>query len=151
MMQEPVHARLACDAARAVGLPFWLGVSCRTIGSNVVSYDFPDVALGDCLEPLLVYEPRAVNVMHTPPAAVLPALAEIKLRWSGPVGAYPESSNAERAAAPSPSRDVVSPPQLAALATQWLAAGARLLGGCCGTTPDHIRALRQLIGDPRNR
>ena len=25
-------------------------------------------------------------------------------------------------------------------------AGARLLGGCCGTSPDHIRAMVQLLG-----
>lgn len=25
--------------------------------------------------------------------------------------------------------------------------GARLLGGCCGTTPEHIRALRQVLGE----
>ncbi|MCQ2430921.1 MAG: homocysteine S-methyltransferase family protein [Clostridia bacterium] len=26
-------------------------------------------------------------------------------------------------------------------------AGARILGGCCGTTPDHIRALRAILAD----
>src|SRR3712207_8055333 len=26
-------------------------------------------------------------------------------------------------------------------------AGARLLGGCCGTTPPHIRALSEALGD----
>ena len=29
MLQETRHAPLACEAARAVGLPVWLGVSCR--------------------------------------------------------------------------------------------------------------------------
>jgi len=33
----------------------------------------------------------------------------------------------------------VSPAQ----AGQWIAAGARLIGGCCGTTPADIRALSQ--------
>lgn len=27
----------------------------------------------------------------------------------------------------------------------WLAAGAQLIGGCCGTTPTYIRALRQML------
>jgi 5-methyltetrahydrofolate--homocysteine methyltransferase len=26
-------------------------------------------------------------------------------------------------------------------------AGARIIGGCCGTTPDHIRAMRQALGE----
>ncbi|MBA2677418.1 MAG: homocysteine S-methyltransferase family protein [Ktedonobacteraceae bacterium] len=29
-------------------------------------------------------------------------------------------------------------------ASEWLASGAQLIGGCCGTTPDYIRALQQL-------
>jgi methionine synthase I (cobalamin-dependent) len=30
---------------------------------------------------------------------------------------------------------------------QWLESGAQVVGGCCGTTPDHIRALRALLAD----
>lgn len=30
-------------------------------------------------------------------------------------------------------------------APRWLAAGAQIIGGCCGTTPAYIRALRQLV------
>jgi S-methylmethionine-dependent homocysteine/selenocysteine methylase len=30
-------------------------------------------------------------------------------------------------------------------APQWLAAGAQIIGGCCGTTPAYIRALRQMV------
>ena len=39
-------------------------------------------------------------------------------------------------------------PESFAAATKALAtAGARILGGCCGTTPDHIAALRAEMGD----
>ena len=31
------------------------------------------------------------------------------------------------------------------MATQMVAAGARIVGGCCGTTPDHTRAMRAAI------
>jgi homocysteine S-methyltransferase len=30
-------------------------------------------------------------------------------------------------------------------AQQWLADGAQIIGGCCGTTPAYIQALRQLV------
>jgi homocysteine S-methyltransferase len=33
-----------------------------------------------------------------------------------------------------------------AQAGQWIAAGARLIGGCCRTTPADIRALSQAFG-----
>jgi homocysteine S-methyltransferase len=35
-----------------------------------------------------------------------------------------------------------------AFARSWLAAGARLIGGCCGTTPAHIARLSELIAQP---
>jgi S-methylmethionine-dependent homocysteine/selenocysteine methylase len=39
----------------------------------------------------------------------------------------------------------VDPADYAALAKDWLALGARLIGGCCGTTASHTAALRRLI------
>jgi homocysteine S-methyltransferase len=42
---------------------------------------------------------------------------------------------------------LASPDYIVAWARRALRAGAHFLGGCCGTTPDHIRALRQVIGD----
>ena len=137
MMQETRHAPLACAAARSVGLPFWLGVSCRHgAGGALVGFDFPLVPLTTCLDALLPFAPAAVAVMHSPVAAVLPALAAIRERWPGPLGAYPEIGDGDPANPHS-----VSATGFAAHAREWHAAGARILGGCCGTTPDHIRAL----------
>lgn len=41
----------------------------------------------------------------------------------------------------------MGPDEFADLARGWLQAGARLLGGCCGTTPAHITALRRVIDE----
>jgi len=41
----------------------------------------------------------------------------------------------------------VSPKMMAASAPELIAKGARLLGGCCGTTPHHIAALAAAIRD----
>jgi 5-methyltetrahydrofolate--homocysteine methyltransferase len=38
-----------------------------------------------------------------------------------------------------------SPGHVAAKAMELLAAGVQIIGGCCGTTPAHIRALRALM------
>ncbi len=38
-----------------------------------------------------------------------------------------------------------SPDYLAALAPDFLRAGARIVGGCCGTTPEHIRQIREAV------
>jgi 5-methyltetrahydrofolate--homocysteine methyltransferase len=39
-----------------------------------------------------------------------------------------------------------TPERFAELLAPLAAEGVRLLGGCCGTTPEHIRALRERIG-----
>src|SRR6266542_2047063 len=39
----------------------------------------------------------------------------------------------------------VSPDRYAEFARTWIALGARLVGGCCGTTPAHTAALRAMV------
>ena len=38
-----------------------------------------------------------------------------------------------------------SPEYMASYARRFIQAGARLVGGCCGTTPDHIRAIKNAV------
>jgi methionine synthase I (cobalamin-dependent)/5,10-methylenetetrahydrofolate reductase len=38
-----------------------------------------------------------------------------------------------------------SPEYMASYARRFIQAGARLVGGCCGTTPDHIRAIKAAV------
>jgi len=136
MMQETRHAPLACAAARAVGLPVWLGVSCRVgAGDALVGFDFPLVPLAATLDALLPFAPDAIAVMHSPIAAVAPALRELRARSGVLLGAYPEIGDG------SVETDTVTPGELAVEARGWIDAGARIVGGCCGTRPAHIRAL----------
>ena len=43
----------------------------------------------------------------------------------------------------------IDPAAFAALARGWRDEGAQLIGGCCGTTPDHIRALVRELADTK--
>src|SRR6266540_1018745 len=38
-----------------------------------------------------------------------------------------------------------SPDYMASYARRFISAGVRLVGGCCGTTPDHIRAIKAAV------
>src|SRR5205085_7215979 len=38
-----------------------------------------------------------------------------------------------------------SPDYMASYARKFINAGVRLVGGCCGTTPDHIRAIKAAV------
>jgi S-methylmethionine-dependent homocysteine/selenocysteine methylase len=136
MMQETRHAPLAREAASSVGLPVWLGVSCRVgAGGALVGFDFPLVPLAATLDALLPSAPDAIAVMHSPISAVAPALQEIRARWRGPLAVYPEIGDGSAAT------DAVTPAELALEARAWIDAGARIIGGCCGTRPAHVRAL----------
>jgi S-methylmethionine-dependent homocysteine/selenocysteine methylase len=147
MLQDDRHARLACEAVRAVGLPFWLGVSCRLgpSGEELVAFDYPHMPFGRVLDALLPYGPAAVAVMHTPTNAVSRALAEVRSRWPSFVGTYPEIDSERECTVPR--AEPLAPQDFTALATMWIDAGASLLGGCCGTTPEHIRALRLMLSE----
>ncbi|HVY66229.1 MAG TPA: homocysteine S-methyltransferase family protein [Gammaproteobacteria bacterium] len=139
MLQEPRHAPLALAAARTTGLPAWLGVSCRLgAAGTLVGFDFPLVPLTECLDALLPLAPDAVAVMHSPAPCIAPALTEIRARFRGPLGAYPEIGDGTAPAA-------LTPAELASAAEGWLDAGAQIVGGCCGTTPAHVRALRRVV------
>lgn len=39
----------------------------------------------------------------------------------------------------------VTPEMMADQVPQWIAAGARLVGGCCGTSPEHLKAIAQAV------
>lgn len=145
MLQDTVHSALACRAASASGLPFWAGISCRldASGDTLVGYDNADELFASVLETVLEFDPAGIAVMHSPLDAIGPALNETRRNWDGPIGAYAEigyTGDPDRTF-----RETVAPGDYAAAAKNWLALGATLIGGCCGTTPDHIRALRLLV------
>jgi methionine synthase I (cobalamin-dependent) len=132
----------ARQAARETGLPVWLGVWGRlgedggleTPGGRSLDEDFPAL-IGDGAD--------AVLVMHSPLDAVAPALEAVARHWDGPRGAYPHAGHFER---PSWVFKDVAPSVLADEAERWVRDGATFVGGCCGTRPEHIRALRERFG-----
>ena len=71
------------------------------------------------------------------------AVAVIAGRWSGPVFAYPHRGVFEM-----PNwrfTDTVDPSDFADAAVAWIMAGARIVGGCCGIGPAHIRELSETL------
>lgn len=82
---------------------------------------------------------RAVGVNCCPPADVSPALAAAP---ATPLIAYPNSGETWDAEG----RRWEGRPGISwRLAEEWMAAGARLVGGCCRTTPAHIAELARAV------
>jgi methionine synthase / methylenetetrahydrofolate reductase(NADPH) len=76
----------------------------------------------------------------TGPSTVLTAIEKMRAATHLPIAAMP-NAGLPRAVE---GRNIYfcSPEYMASFARKALAAGAQILGGCCGTTPNHIRAMR---------
>jgi homocysteine S-methyltransferase len=61
-----------------------------------------------------------------------------------PIGCYPNAGAVSSTGAWS-FDPLVTPERFASFASEWIRLGAQVLGGCCGTTPEHIRALRGVL------
>ena len=87
---------------------------------------------------------QVAGIMHTRIEDTAPALGVLREHWSGPTMAYAETGHWH----PGARRfDEACPPaDYAREVESWIRDhGVQIVGGCCGTGPEHIRALRTLI------
>jgi len=83
------------------------------------------------------------------PAAMLDAIERMAERTDRPISAQP---NAGLPRAVDDRRIyLASPEYMASYARRMIQAGARFVGGCCGTTPDHIRQIRAYVASLQPR
>ena len=145
MMRDIDYSRLAVECAVATGLPVWIGYTCRLTeeGEVVLRGRDGEIPLAEAIGPVSEPGGALLAVMHSELDAVPPALDVLKERWPGPLGAYPHSGDFVM-----PNwlfDDIVAPEDFAQTAAGW-AKRVRLLGGCCGIGPEHIRALAGRLG-----
>jgi homocysteine S-methyltransferase len=84
-----------------------------------------------------------VGVNCTAPRFIAPIVRSARAATDRPIVVYPNSGERYDAAAGRWAGEA-SCDDFAAAARAWHAAGARLIGGCCRTTPAHIRELAAL-------
>jgi homocysteine S-methyltransferase len=135
------YGSAALQAAAETGLPVWLGITAVRRGDGTVGIP-SELGDGDSFEDLLaaLASPAlaAVTVMHSDPEVVTEAIEIIRRCFAGPIGAYAETGSW---APPNWVFDGLTPGQYLQHATTWAQCGAQLIGGCCGTGPEHIQAL----------
>ncbi|MBI4491387.1 MAG: homocysteine S-methyltransferase family protein [Chloroflexi bacterium] len=144
MLVETVNsigeAVAAAEACRAVGIPFWVSFVCDQQGKLFTGETLEQAARA--LDPL---EPGAVLLNCAPPPDVTVGLAELARHRTRPVGVYPHVGRFN------PPEwlftDEYPPDRYLELARQWVALGATIIGGCCGTTPDYIAVLKRGLSD----
>jgi S-methylmethionine-dependent homocysteine/selenocysteine methylase len=132
------EAVAAARAAAGTGLPVLVSFVCWQ-GATLLSGE----PLAGAIEAVLPARPAALLVNCLPPSNAAPCLA-VLAEAGLPFGIYanlgaPDDETGFRRSEDTPPRE------FAEFASEWLAAGARVVGGCCGTTPEHIRAIAQRL------
>lgn len=140
MMRDADYSLWATEAAVETGLPVWVGISTEPKdGGALTGFARPDWALADIVPALAATGADVISIMHTLPNHTSDALKIVRQSWQGPLGAYPESGFFKM-----PDWqfvDIIEPPVLVTYAKDWQKTGASIFGGCCGTNPQHIKAL----------
>jgi S-methylmethionine-dependent homocysteine/selenocysteine methylase len=139
------EAEAATRAARATGLPVFAGFVCRS-DHRLLSGESVSEAVR-AIAPLGV---AGLLINCTPAATIQAPFAELRAavgahpRPPRVTGLYANIGHTDDVSGWTNTTDV-SPLAYAQLATGWLEQGANLIGGCCGTTPAHIAALRVIL------
>jgi S-methylmethionine-dependent homocysteine/selenocysteine methylase len=152
-MNTAREAKAAATAARAAGFEFAVSFVTREGG------DLPSgEPLEDALAAIDALAPLAVGLNCIPPAGMttnLPRLvACVEARWRNrprerpAIAAYAHIGNPEPISGWSFSQ-TMPPEKYAEHARRWVELGANIVGGCCGTTPEHIEGItrRRAQGD----
>ena len=125
MMYDPIKIAATFTAAEKAGLPIWAGFSARRNESGKLLSFLPSEELS------------LKNIF-----SIDGSLKELKKVFSGPLFAYPDSGYFK-----SPHwqfEKIISEQTLQEFAREWVKAGAKIVGGCCGLSPSHIEALANI-------
>ncbi|NNF49745.1 MAG: homocysteine S-methyltransferase [Woeseiaceae bacterium] len=135
--EAQVIAELLCGCAT----PAWVSFSCRD--DRVISDDTPiEEAVGVFRDHPVV---AAVGFNCTPPQYAAELIRRIRAALPDKcVMAYPNSGETFDVSTNAWS-GTSSPLDYARAARAWHAAGAKIIGGCCRTGPDHIREIRRTL------
>jgi S-methylmethionine-dependent homocysteine/selenocysteine methylase len=144
-----LEARAAVKAATATGKPVWLSWSIEDTGAaNLRSGE----SVREAWEDIASSGVSAVLLNCSPPEAISRVLPELVSMCDLPVGAYanaftpiPDKWDFHGDESIPASRLDVTPKAYSDHATRWMAAGARIIGGCCEVGPAHIACLNKSL------
>jgi len=153
MMRETVNSTLIIEAALSTGLPVWIGYSAMLAddGKSVINWRWKNVdskpPTGDFEELVKALAPlggEAAGIMHTQVRDTEPALEIMSRHWHGPKLAYAETGAIEK-----PDwnfKEICTPEEYVEEIENWIKTyGVQIVGGCCGTGPEHIRILKERL------
>ncbi|MDJ0957973.1 MAG: homocysteine S-methyltransferase family protein, partial [Arenicellales bacterium] len=112
---------------------------------NLVSYAQPGLNAADMFDRIRLDGVQLAGVMHSNVETIAPAIELLKLRWPGPLMAYPDSGYFKM-----PHWqfvDIISVDDFITYNRKWIDAGVKVVGGCCGLGLEHIESLAKSAVD----
>ena len=115
---------------------YWISFSCNS-GDTICE----GTPIGECAKFLDgCGQLGAIGINCTPPDFVPSLISKVRAESGKPIAVYPNSGE-EYAPVTKTWRGCASAEDFAARAKEWRACGARIIGGCCRTTPEDIAAV----------
>ncbi len=142
LMYRPDRIDIIFDSASKVGLPVWAGFSSRNKDGLIALTTDYEYSFKKMISNVKHHKLDAVGIMHCDIGVIEESIKELKEVYDLPIMAYPEV-----AVFKFPHYDmsnVIPPDEYLIEAKKWKDAGAQIIGGCCGTTVEHIKLLNQL-------
>lgn len=138
------EAAIMAEAASATGLPF---IASFVVDSNARLLD--GTALSEVIERTDFPGRVGVSLNCRPVDTMNTAFRTLLADYDGVIGLYPNGvGHAHDDLGWRFDRRHDSIDGFVESALQWKRSGAKIIGGCCGTTPDYIRALSQALRKP---
>ena len=144
MMYRPERMEVVFDVMRKSKIPVWVGFSCRKsdTGEILSLTDESKVTFKEIMLLAKNYEFDVWGAMHTSVDIIDECIKMIKENFNGPIFAYPDSGGW---LSPNWTFDnVINPKKFIEKVKVWHALGAQIVGGGCGTSPDHIKAISSI-------
>ena len=143
LMYRPDRMEIIFESAKKTNLPVWAGFSARKGQTQSLSLtDDYELSFKDLIKIIDNYDLDAVGIMHCDLDVIEDCIKELRQAFDGPIMVYPEV-----AVFKFPHYDlskVISPSDFLEEAKKWKNLGAQIIGGCCGTSVEHIKVLEDL-------
>jgi len=134
------EAYAACEAARATGLEVIVSFICDRTGNL-----YGGESLAYAIRAVSALNPTAFSINCVSPRFLRPALTIARAMTSLPLAVYGNVGIPENDRRGWEFTRDITPEEYATYAGDWHKDGAAIIGGCCGTTPEYIRAVRRAL------
>jgi S-methylmethionine-dependent homocysteine/selenocysteine methylase len=143
-MPTSAEAGIALRAAVETGRPATVGFVCAMPDRGEPVRLLSGETLNEAVARVSPLGPAVIFVNCSAPPVITAALRELRELTALPIGAYANVGHVDDERGWSPDGGITGE-RYAEHAAEWIALGTRVVGGCCGTHPEHTAALRRLI------